>query len=61
MNMVSVQEVFQLAIETEMVHLAHRIFWAITNGKVKAQEDSSDSKPSTMTMRRFRKWQKKTS
>ena len=27
--MVSVQEVFQLAIEMDMMHLAHRIFWAI--------------------------------
>ena len=38
--MVSVQEVFQLAIEMDMVHLAHRIFWAIAKGKVKVDEDS---------------------
>ena len=38
--MVSVQEVFQLAIEMDMVHLAHRIFWAIDNGKVGVDEDS---------------------
>jgi len=38
--MVSVQEVFQLAIEMDMVHLAHRIFWAIAQGKVKVEEDS---------------------
>ena len=38
--MVSVQEVLQLAIEMDMVHLAHRIFWAIANGKVKMEEDS---------------------
>lgn len=38
--MVAVQEVFQLAIEMDMVHLAHRIFWAIANGKIKVEEDS---------------------
>ena len=38
--MVSVQEVLQLAIEMDMIHLAHRIFWAIDNGKVKVEEDS---------------------
>ena len=38
--MASVQEVFQLAIEMNMVHLAHRIFWAIAKGKVKMDEDS---------------------
>ncbi len=38
--MVSVQEVFQLAIEMDMVHMAHRIFWAIAEGKVKVEEDS---------------------
>ncbi len=38
--MVSVQEVLQLAIEMDMVHLAHRIFWAIVNGKVEVDEDS---------------------
>ena len=38
--MVSVQEVFQLAIEMDMIHLAHRIFWAIANGKVQMDEDS---------------------
>ncbi len=38
--MVSVQEVFQLAIEMDMIHLAHRIFWAIANGKVRVEEDS---------------------
>lgn len=38
--MVSVQEVFQLAIEIDMIHLAHRIFWAIGNGKVGGAEDS---------------------
>ena len=38
--MVSVQEVLQLAIEMDMIHLAHRIFWAIANGKVKCDEDS---------------------
>jgi len=29
-----------LAIEMDMMHLAHRIFWAITEGKVKVEEDS---------------------
>ena len=38
--MVSVQEVLQLAIEMDMIHLAHRIFWAIANGKVQMDEDS---------------------
>ena len=38
--MVTVQEVLQLAIEMDMVHLAHRIFWAIGNGKVGVEEDS---------------------
>ncbi len=38
--MVTVQEVLQLAIEMDMVHLAHRIFWAIGNGKVGVGEDS---------------------
>lgn len=38
--MVAVQEVFQLAIEMDMVHMAHRIFWAIAEGKVKVEEDS---------------------
>ena len=38
--MVSVLEVFQLAIEMDMMHLAHRIFWAIAEGKVKVEEDS---------------------
>lgn len=38
--MVSVQEVFQLAVEMDMIHLAHRIFWAIANGRVKIDEDS---------------------
>ena len=38
--MVSVQEVLQLAIEMDMVHLAHRTFWAIDNGKVRVEEDS---------------------
>ena len=38
--MVSVKEVFQLAIEMDMMHLAHRIFWAIADGKVKVDEDS---------------------
>lgn len=38
--MVTVQEVFQLAIEMDMIHMAHRIFWAIANGKVNAEEDS---------------------
>lgn len=38
--MVSVQEVLQLAIEMDMVHLAHRTFWAIVNGKVSVEDDS---------------------
>ncbi|MBO0603705.1 hypothetical protein I2483_18745 [Sporosarcina sp. E16_3] len=38
--MVSVQEVFLLAIEMDMVHLAHRIFWAIAEGLVTVEEDS---------------------
>jgi hypothetical protein len=38
--MVSVQEVFQLSIEMDMVHMAHRIFWAIAEGKVNVEEDS---------------------
>jgi hypothetical protein len=38
--MVSVLEVFQLAIEMDMMHLAHRTFWAIAEGKVKVEEDS---------------------
>lgn len=29
-----------LAIETDMLHLAHRVFWAVTNGKVQVGEDS---------------------
>ena len=29
-----------MAIEMDMVHLAHRIFWAIAEGKVKVEEDS---------------------
>lgn len=40
MNKVSVQEILQLAIETDMTHLAHRIFWAINHGKVSVEEDS---------------------
>lgn len=36
---VTVQEVLQLAIEMDMVHLAHRIFWAIGIGKVGVEED----------------------
>lgn len=39
-NMVTVQEVFQLAIEIDMMHLAHRIFWAIAEGKVEVEDDS---------------------
>ncbi len=38
--MVTVQEVLDLAIEMDMIHLAHRIFWAITNGKVQLNDDS---------------------
>ena len=38
--MVSVQEVLQLAIEMDMIHLAHRTFWAIGNEKVKVEDDS---------------------
>lgn len=38
--MVSVREVFQLAIEMDMIHMAHRIFWAITERKVKLDDDS---------------------
>ena len=38
--MVSVKEVLQLAIEMDMIHLAHRTFWAIANGKVQLDEDS---------------------
>lgn len=37
---VTVQEVLQLAIEIDMIHLAHRTFWAITNGKVSVEDDS---------------------
>lgn len=40
MTMVTVQEVLGLAIETDMRGLAHRIFWAITEGKVKTEEDA---------------------
>lgn len=40
MSMVTVNEVLQLAIETDMVHLAHRVFWAVANGKVQVDEDS---------------------
>ncbi|MHA6260594.1 hypothetical protein ACXYMX_11980 [Sporosarcina sp. CAU 1771] len=38
--MVKVEEVLKLAIDTDMSGLAHRVFWAITEGKVKAHEDS---------------------
>ena len=40
MSTVTVQEVLDLAIEMDMVHLAHRIFWAITKGKVQINDDS---------------------
>lgn len=40
MTMVTVQEVLGLAIETDMQGLAHRVFWAITAGKVKTYEDA---------------------
>ena len=39
-NMVSIQEVFQLSIEMDMVHLAHRIFRAIAEGIVKVGKNS---------------------
>ena len=42
MNMVTVQEVLRLAIETDMRGLAHRVFWAIAEDKVRADEDSKN-------------------
>ena len=38
--MITVQEILHLAIETDMQDLAHRVFWAISEGKAKAGEDS---------------------
>ncbi len=39
--MVTVREVLQLAIETDMMQLAHRVFWAMENEKVEATEDAT--------------------
>ena len=38
--MITVQEILYLAIETDMEDLSHRVFWAISEGKVKTGEDS---------------------
>ncbi|KXH86953.1 hypothetical protein [Sporosarcina sp. HYO08] len=40
MNRVFVKEVLQFAIETDMIQLAHRIFWAVVNGKVQLDDDA---------------------
>ena len=47
--MITVQEILHLAIETDMQDLAHRVFWAISEGKAKAGEDSKILDTSTMT------------
>ena len=39
--MITVQDVLNLAIETDMNYLAHRIFWAVTVGEVNTGECSS--------------------
>ncbi|MDS9473207.1 hypothetical protein [Sporosarcina pasteurii] len=38
--MVTVQEVLSLAIEIDMIGLAHRVFWAVSEGKVYADDAS---------------------
>jgi len=40
MKMVTVLEILCLAIETDMQRMAHRVFWAISEHKVSADEDS---------------------
>ena len=40
MSGVTVKEVLALAIETDMIHLAHRVFWAVATGKVLVDADS---------------------
>ena len=40
MSRVTVKEVLALAIETDMIHLAHRVFWAVATGKVQVDADS---------------------
>lgn len=40
MKMVTVQDIFHLSIEMDLPDLAHRVFWAISENKVKAHEDS---------------------
>ena len=40
MSRVTVKEVLALAIETDMIRLAHRVFWAVATGQVQVEEDS---------------------
>lgn len=39
-EMATVKEVLDLAIEIELIGLAHRVFWAISNGKVNLNDAS---------------------
>lgn len=40
MSKITVKEVLQLAIETDMIQLAHRVFWAVATGRIQVDEDS---------------------
>lgn len=42
--MITVEELFNYAVDTDMSLTAHSIFWAITNNKIRVEEDSEKLK-----------------